>query len=159
MIVLGNENECNINNLYSDNVYKQARYFNNIKDAVDFAYKSLSYYFKDSFIKDYSVEFIMGYSLDEIKKLSEDAKNIENDILDLAYIKNNNSEYFADLVVFGGKFGLMICKYFDDQEWDTLTFIECKLDMSSSSSLLSSMKQKLDNFIDEELEHEISIGI
>ena len=71
MIVLGNENECNINNLYSDNVYKQARYFNNIKDAVDFVYKSLAYYFKDSFIKDYSVEFIMGYSLDEIKKLSQ----------------------------------------------------------------------------------------
>ena len=107
MIVLGNENECDLNNMFSDAVYNQAKYFNNIDNAVNYVYKSIKYYLKDSFITDYGMEFLMYYSLDKIKRICEDAKDLDyEDYHDLAFIKNNNSEYFADLVVVDGKFGL-----------------------------------------------------
>lgn len=160
MIVLGNENECDINNMFSDNVYKEAKYFNNIDNAVDYVHKSLTYYLKDNFVVDYGMEFLMNYSLDQIKRISEDAENLDyEDYHDLAFIKNNNSEYFADLIIIEGKFGLRYSKYINDEEYDNLCFEECELDLSSPSTLMLGMKEKLDNFAEKELQYEVTIGI
>ena len=160
MIVLGDDSSIDINNMFDEKAYNGAKYFpcDDYNNATDYVYNQIKFMFKKNFFKDTHYKFDCNYTLEEIKRIKEDAKELSYyDYRELASFYDENEQYSCDLIVSNGKFGIQFNKYFNRYNYENLTFEECDINLDDELSLMLDMKGKLDNFIEEELEYSIEM--
>ena len=95
-----------------------------------------------------------------LERIINDAENLDyEDYYDLATFEEDNA--FCDLIILDGEIGLRYSKYLNEEhsEFENMYFEKFVPDLTSSITLMLGMKQKLNNFIDDEIEYDIQIGI
>lgn len=138
--------------LYSE---KHSISISDYDNATNYALNLIKKQFKREFIIGNSFKFDTPYSLYEIERICSDAENLDyEDYHDIATFENAN--YFCDLIIIDGQLGLRYSKYVDDSkdEFDNICFEEYQPDLTNETTLMLGMKQKLEHFIDKELELE-----
>ncbi len=160
MIVLGGNNDIDINKMFSDDAYKKAKYFsyNDYDSAINYVYKQIKYMF--DITKNIHYSFNSYKSIEDIQRIELDAKDYDyDDFNELATF--SNSDYFCDLIILNGKMGLRFSKYTstDHNDFDNLSFIEFHPNLNDEVSLMMDMKKQLDKFIADELDYSIYMDI
>ena len=79
MIVLGNEENKDINNMFDDEAYNSAKYFEykDYASAVDFVYKQIKYIFKNKMNKDRHFKYDCNYDIDTIQSIKVDESSLD----------------------------------------------------------------------------------
>lgn len=79
MIVLGNEENKDINNMFDDEAYNRAKYFEykDYASAVDFVYKQIKYIFKNKMNKDRHFKYDCNYDIDTIQSIKVDESSLD----------------------------------------------------------------------------------
>ena len=162
MVVVGDRSCSNTNNMFDDKAYKCARYFrcDDYNSATDYALKVLKMNYPKYLNPNYNYKFNCNRSLSDLEKIITDAENLDyEDYHDLATFEEDN--YFCDLIIIEGKVGLRYSKFLDEyhDEYENMHFEEFNPDLSSDVTLMLGMKQKLKDFVDAELEYEVTISI
>jgi len=162
MVVIADRNCSDLNSRFDDKAFKCAKYFNNdnYNSATDYALKVIKMNYPKYLNSNYNYKFNCNRSLSDLEKIIDDAKNLDyEDYHDLATFEEDN--YFCDLIIMEGKVGLRYSKFLDEyhDEYENMYFEEFNPDLSSDVTLMLGMKQKLKNFIDAELEYEVTINI
>ena len=153
MIVLGNQDNIDKNNMFDDVSFNKAKYFEygDYDSAVDFVYKQIKYMFKDKLNKEKHFEFNMYKSIEDIRELKENASNLNyQDYFELASFCDKDGEYSCDLIILNGKFGLRYNKNNED-DLESLIFREYDPNLDNEVSLMSDMQKGLEEFIEDEL--------
>ncbi|MBQ8891301.1 MAG: hypothetical protein IJ068_00340 [Bacilli bacterium] len=145
------------NNLFDNIAYYNAEYFHHddFENATNWALNIIKKHFSRDFIVSSSFKFDTYYSITEIERISYDAENLDyEDYHDLATF--DNSGYFCDLIILDGKMGLRYSKYLNAEkdEFDNISFEPYQPDLTSEVTLMLGMKQRLENFIDKDIELE-----
>ena len=162
MVVVGDRNCSNTNNMFDDRAYKHAKYFrnNDFDSATEYALKVIKMNYPKYLNINYNYKFNCNKSLSDLKKIIVDAKDLDyEDYHDLATFEDNN--YFCDLIIMEGKVGLRYSKFLDEyhDKYENLYFEEYNPDITSDVTLMLCMKQKLKDFVDAELEYEVTMGV
>lgn len=162
MVVIGDKSCSNTNNMFDDKAYKCARYFrcNDYNSASDYTLKVLKMNYPKYLNPNYNYKFNCNRSLSDLEKIIADAENLDyEDYHDLATFEED--DYFCDLIIMEGKVGIRYSKFLDEyhDEYENMHFEEFNPDLSSDVTLMLGMKQKLKDFVDAELEYEVTIGI
>lgn len=162
MVVIGDRNCSNNNNMFEDKAHKNAKYFryDDYNSATDYALNVIKRNFPKYLNQNYNYKFNCPRSLSDLEKIVEDAENLDyDDYHDLATFEEEN--VFCDLIILDGKVGLRYSKYLDEEhtEYENIYFEEFYPDLTSDVTLMLGMKQKLKDFIDAEFDYEISCGI
>ena len=120
------------------------------------------------FTKD-DVEEILKYAMIGRRRVKEQLKRIGGmefydvhfSYIDLATFEDVDNLYFCDLIILEGKMGLRYSKYTDayKDEFDNLIFEEWEPDLTSDTTLMLGMQNKLRDFIEKEIDYDINIGI
>lgn len=157
MVIVAEETCKDLNNMFDENAYNSAKYFNynDYDEATDYAEQLIKHYYKKEFVVGNSFKFNTNYSISDIERICNDAEELDyDDYKDLASFENAN--YFCDLIILNGKLGLRYSKYIDNskEEFDNIDFEEYNPDLLNEVTLMLGMKQKLENFIDKEIELE-----
>lgn len=155
MIVLGDQSNINPNNIFDDNDYNKAKYFkcDDYDSAVDYVYKQIKYVFKDSLNKHF--RFDTYYSIEKIRRIQEDASILDyEDYKELASFSIEEEQYSCDLIIHDGQMGL---RY--NNNGKNITYETCNVNLENEVTLMLTMKEKLEKFIDDELEYKISMDI
>ena len=155
MIVLGDQSHVNSNNMFDDDAYNKAKYFryDDYDSAVDYVYKQIKYIFKDSLNKHF--KFDTYQSMERIRRIQIDASDLDyEDYKELASFSNKDEQYSCDLIVQDGQMGF---RY--NSNGENVAFETCDVNLENEVTLMLAMKEKLEKFIDDELEHEISMDI
>ncbi len=159
MIVLGSQNNIDVNNMFDDEAYKRTKYFknNNYDLAVEWVYKQLRYMFKEKFNEEKHFKFDINKSMEDIRRIQMEASDLDyDDYYDLVTLENCSENYLCDLVIFDGKMGLRY-SYMSGDEVENLDFEPCEVNLDNEVTLMLDMQEKLNNFIDktemEELEN------
>lgn len=159
MIVLGNEKDCDRNNMFSDEAFNRTKYFdcNKYDDAVDYVYKHIKYMFKDSINTKRHFKFNSYKSIDDIRRIQIDAKDLQyEDYYELASFFDEDEMYSCDLIILDGQFGYRYNKHTSDGI-ENLKFEEVNSDLENEITLMVDMSNKLNNFITEELNYSIQM--
>lgn len=159
MIVLGNQDNIDINNMFDDISFNNAKYFEyeDYDSAVDFVYKQIKYMFKDKLSKEKHFKFDTYKSMEDIRKIKEDASDLNyQDYFELASFYDSDEGYSCDLIILNGKFGLRYNKHNED-DLENLTFQEYDISLDNEVSLMLDMQKRLEKFIDDELEYSITM--
>lgn len=159
MIVLGNQDNIDINNMFDDIAFNNAKYFEceDYDSAVDFVYKQIKYMFKDKLNKEKHFKFDTYKSMEDIRKLKEDVSNLNyQDYFELASFYDSDEGYSCDLIILNGKLGLRYNKHNKD-DLENLSFQEYDINLDNEVSLMLDMQKRLENFIDDELEYSITM--
>lgn len=162
MVVIGDRTCSDVNSMFDDKVYKCAKYFNcgDYDKATNYALNVIKMNFPKYLNQSYSYKFKCNRSISDLEKIIEDAEDLDyEDYYDLVTFEDGN--FLCDLIILEGKVGLRYSKYLDDEHNDleNLYFEEFNPDLSSDMTLMLAMKQKLKNFIDEEMQHDIDMGL
>lgn len=162
MVIIADKNCSNNYNMFDDIAYKYAKYFKNedYDSAVEYTMKVLKKIFPKHIKQTYNYKFNCNRNLSDLEEIIKDAKNLDyDDYYDLVTFQEDN--YFCDLIIMEGKVGLRYSKYNDKNydDFESLYFEEYKPDLTSPVTLMLGMKEKLNNFVDSEIDYEISIGI
>lgn len=160
MIVIGNEDNTDINDMFDEKAYENAKYFsyNKYDSAVSYVYQHIKYMFKDLLKTEKHFKFDIYKSINQIRKIFEDAKDLDyEDYYELASFFDEEDNYSCDLVIQEGKMGLRYNKY-NNYDKEILIFKECNLNLESEATLMLDMKKQLEQFINEELEYSISMN-
>ncbi|MBE6152760.1 MAG: hypothetical protein E7166_00840 [Firmicutes bacterium] len=162
MIIIGNEEDSDLNNNFTDDAYKKAKYFKHdeYKEAVDYVYKQIKYMYKNDIVIQKHIKYDRYYSMDALKRICDDASNLHyENYKRMATFCDEEEGYCCDLIIKDGKFGFCYSKISNEDKdvWD-LNFEEYIPDLSSDVALMLNMKQKLANFIDEQIEYEITMS-
>ena len=155
MIVLGDQSNVDSNSMFDDDAYNKAKYFkyDDYDSAVDYVYKQIKYIFKDSFNKHF--KFDTYQSMDRIRKIQEDASIlIYDDYKELASFSSEDEQYSCDLIINDGQMGL---RY--NNNGKNITFEACDVNLENDATLMLAMKEKLEKFINGEIEYEISMDM
>ncbi len=159
MIVLGNQNNINNNNMFDDESFEKAKYFNfgDYDSAVDFVYKQIKYMFKDKLNKEKHFKFDTYKSIDDIRRIKDDAKDLDyQDYFELASFYDEDEKYSCDLIILNGKMGLRYNKQ-DKNDLENLTFEEYDVNLENEITLMLDMQQGLEKFIYDELGYSITM--
>lgn len=161
MVVIGDRTCSDVNNMFDDKAYKCARYFrcNDYDNASDYALNVIKKNFPKYLNQSYNYKFNCNRSISDIERIVNDAKDLDyEDYHDLATFEDDN--YFCDLIILDGKVGLRYSKFLDEyhDEYENIHFEEYTPDLTSEVTLMLGMKQKLGNFIDEEIDYDITYG-
>lgn len=153
--------ECEV---YDDKDYKLARYFDipNYNKAVTYAYNVIKKQFPKSFKEEYNTTFKMHKSLEELKEITSNLKNLNyEDYYELATFEDVEQLYFCDLVIRNGMLGLDYSKYSDSycNECDSLYFEKWEPDLSSDVTLMLGMKDKLKKYVEKRIDYDTKNGI
>ncbi len=164
MVVVADKSCSDMNNMFDDKAWESAKYFkvNDYDAAVEYAYNVIKKQFGKNFLEDYSTKFKMHKCLADLQKIAKDSKNfVYEDYYDLATFEVIETSFFCDLVINEGKIGLRYSKYTDiyHEELDNLFFEEWEPDLTNSVSLMLGMQEKLNNFIENEINYNIEIAI
>lgn len=162
MVVIGDKNCSNSNNMFDDKAYKCAKYFNydDCDKATNYTLNVIKKNFPKYLNQSYNYKFNCNKSLSDLEKIIDDSEDLDyEDYHDLATFEEGN--FICDLIILEGKTGLRYSKYLDDEhtELENLYFEEFNPDLKSDVTLMLGMKQKLKNFVDEELQHDIDMGL
>ena len=161
MVVIADKNCSDLNSRFDDKAFKCAKYFNseNYQSATDYTLNVLKKVFPKHLNQNYSYKFDCNRNLADLERIIEDAENLDyEDYHDLVTFEEN--DYFCDLIIMEGKVGLRYSKYLDDNhEFENLHFEEFNPDLSSSITLMLGMKEKLNKFVDAEIDYEITCGV
>lgn len=161
MLVLGSDKNIDINNMFDDEAFKTAKYFkyNDYDSAVNYIYKHIKLMFKDKieYLKD--IKFNTYYSLEDMKRISNDVKSLTyDDYHEFATFEDNTSEFSIDLIIEDGTFCWQISKTVNG-EYDNLASIPCEPKFDNAMELMNQMKEALDTFIEKELSYDIQFKI
>ena len=162
MVVIGDRTCQDSTNMFDDKAFKSAKYFrcDDYQSATDYTLNVLKKVFPKHLNQNYNFKFNCYRNLSDLEKIINDAEDLDyEDYHDLATFEENN--YLCDLVIIEGKVGLRYSKYLDDEhnELENLHFEEFSPNLSSDVTLALGMKQKLKEFVDNEIDYEITIGI
>lgn len=160
MLILGSQEDCDKNNMFSDDAYNRAKYFdyNDYSSAVDFVYKQIKVMFGEKMNLEKHYKFDCYYGMDTIRKIYEDASDLDyEDYHDIATFYDEDENYFCDLVIIDGDFGLRYSSKDEYGDFENIHFEKCDLNLENNITLMLSMQDKLDNFIKEELLHSIQM--
>lgn len=158
MIIIADRNCCDNNSMFNDIAYKKAKYFsyNDYDTAVNYIIDSLKVLFRKSFLEKVSYNFTMNKSLSELEKIINDAENLDyEDYYDLVTFENVNDGYLCDLIILNGDAGLRYSKY-EDGQLENLSFEMWEPDLSNEITIMLGMKNKLNDFIENELDYNIN---
>lgn len=158
MVVIGENGDCDINNMYSENAYKIARYFkyNDYDSAVDSAYNYIKYLFKNNFNKESHFKFDTYKSIEDIRKIKNDAETFSyGDYYELASFFDEEKMYSCDVIILNGKFGYRYNKHSVEDGMENLHFEETNPSLDDELSLLLDMRNKLNNFVESILMQDI----
>ena len=158
MIVLGDDKEKDTNNLFSDEAFKEARYFkcDDYNSAVDYVYQQIKYMYKDEIVKESHIKYDRFYTMAELKKICADAEDLGyEDYYDMATFWNEDEKYFCDLVIIDGSIGYRYSIKNEYGDYENLYFEKLEPNLEDDTSLMLDMKEKLSNFIDMELQEKL----
>lgn len=159
MIVLGNQDNIDINNMFDDISFNKAKYFEyeDYDSAVDFVYKQIKYMFKDKLSKGKHFKFDTYKNIEDIRKLKENVSNLsDQDYFELASFCDEDEEYSCDLIILNGKLGFRYNKHNED-DLGNLIFQEHDVNLDNEVSLMLDMQKRLEKFINDELEYSITM--
>lgn len=164
MVITGDSKCSDQNDMFNDKAYKTAKYFDNhdYKQAVNYVFNIIKKQFDKNFLKEYKSNFQMYKSIIDIQRINDDAKDLTyDDYHELATFEDVNSGYFCDLIIDEGKVGLRYSKYDDKyvNEFDNISFEEWKPDLTNDVTLMLGMQQKLREFVEKEIDHQIEMGV
>lgn len=160
MIVIGNEKDKDANNMFDDEAYNRAKYFecNDYDSAIDYVYKQIKFMFKNKMNREKHFKFDCYYSIEDIQRINVDANILEyEDYHELASFYDENENYSCDLVINNGKMGLQYNKY-EKNRCEKLIFEEADINLDDKISMMLDMQKKLDKFISDELEYNIEMN-
>lgn len=162
MVVIGDRKCSDINNMFDDKAYRCAKYFDSddFNSATDYALKAIKMNYPKHLNTNYNYKFNCYKSLSDLEKIVADAKDLDyEDYHDLATFEEDN--YFCDLIIINGEVGLRYSKFLDENhdEFENIHFEEFEPDLTSDVTLMLGMKQKLKDFVNAELDYEVTMGI
>lgn len=160
MIVTGTNKDIDINKMFSENAYKNAKYFkcDDYGSAVDYAIKKMRVSFPMDIYNKASYKFDTNKGIDDIRRILLDAKDLDyEDYHDLATFEDVNNKYSCDLIIDEGKVCLRYSKINDDDSFDNLTIEKFDPDLTNEVTLMVGMQDRLDKFIRDELEYELEM--
>lgn len=160
MIVLGTEQDKNINNLFNDNLLRNAKYFNceDYNSAVNFVYKQIKYLFKDKMVIEKHYKFDLYRSIDALRRIKDDASMLDYENYNkLATFYDDVTKYSCDLIIDKGQMGLQYNSHNKDN-LENLKFEPCNINLENEVTLMLNMQNKLNTFIDNELEYSIEMN-
>ena len=159
MIVLGSDENKDINNMFDDEAYNSAKYFEykDYDSAVNFVNKQIKYMFKDKKKKKKHFKFDCYYNINDIQRIKEDAEMFDyEDYHELASFYDENENYSCDLIINNGKIGLQYNVH-DKDKSEKLTFKELDINLDNEATMMLDMQKGLEKFIDDELEYSITM--
>ena len=164
MVITADRSYSNTNDMFNDNAWKSAKYFkyDEYDKAVNHVYNIIKKQFNKFFLEEYNAKFKMHKCLADLQHIQVDAKDLDyEDYYDLATFEDVDNLYFCDLIILEGKMGLRYSKYTDvyKDEFDNLIFEEWEPDLTSDTTLMLGMQNKLRDFIEKEIDYDINIGI
>lgn len=162
MVVIGDLNCSDKNNGFDDKAYKCAKYFNydNYNSAIEYTLNVLKKNYPKHLNANYNYKFNCNKNLAFIEKIINHAEYFDyEDHHDLATFEEG--DYFCDLIIIEGKVGIRYSKYLDSEhtDFENIHFEEFEPNLSSDVALMLEMKQKLNNFVDAEIDYQINYGI
>lgn len=162
MIVLADSSCSNVNDMFDDKAWKSAKYFkaDDYDSAINYTYNIIKKQFSKNFMVEYNTKFKMYKCIADLQKIALDSSKLDyEDYYDLVTFEDINKLYFCDLIILDGKLGLRYSKYNDSlhEEFDDLSFEEWQPDLTSNITLMLGMQNKLNDFIEKEIDYDISI--
>lgn len=160
MVVIGDDKNCDVNNIFDDDAFNRAKYFKceDYDNAVDYVFKYLKVYFEKSFKKQFHIKYDVYKSIDDIRRIQLDADGLDfEDYYELASFYNEDEQYSCDLIISNGKMGYRYNKHIDGR-LERLTFIECEPNLDNEITLMLDMEDKLNNFINNEILYDMEIN-
>lgn len=164
MIVLADKSCCNANDMFDNKAWQSARYFdaNDYDTAIDFTYNVI----ENNLIKILQKNIILNLRRINAQLIYKEQQWIQKDLnyedyYNLATFEDVDKLYFCNLIVSDGKLGLRYSKYSEKyyNEFDNHSFEEWEPDLTSNVTLMLGMQERLNNFIEKELDYDISVGI
>lgn len=164
MIVIGDKSCSNVNDMFNDKAWKSAKYFNvgNYDQAVNYTYNIIKKQFDRNFKEECNTKFKMHMCLADLQRIVLNfGESDYEEHNDLATFEDMDRLFFCDLIIMDGKLGLRYSKYRDSycEEFDNLTFETWEADLSSNTTLMLGMQERLNNFIEKEIDYELSVDI
>lgn len=164
MVILADKSCSDVNDMFDDKAWKSARYFNadDYDTAVNFTYNIIKKQFSKNFTEKYESKFEMHKCIVDLQRIIEDSKDLNyEDYYELATFECVGKSYFCDLIINEGKVGLRYSKYSEkyNNEYDNLSFEEWQPDLTSSVTLMLGMQERLNNFIEKEIDYDINVSI
>lgn len=161
MVVIGDRSCSDMNNMFDDKAFHSAKYFDadDYDKATDYALNVIKKHFPRYLDANYNCKFNCNRNLADLEKIILDAEDLDyEDYYDLATFEDGN--FFCDLVIMEGKVGLRYSRFLDSchNEFENMHFEEFSPDLTSDVTLMLGMKQKLKEFVDAEIDYDITIG-
>lgn len=157
MILLGDKLNCDIYNMYNENIRNKVKYFkkDDYDSAVNYVYKQIKYIFRNSMTKEHHFKFDINKSISDIRKIKETAKYLTyEDCYELASFYDEVEKYSCDLIVWDGSLRYRFNKHNGD-DLKHLTIKDANPNLQSEVLLMLDMKSELNKFIESELSYEI----
>lgn len=164
MVITADRSCSDINCKFNDIAWKSAKYFKcgEYDKAVNYTHNIIKKQFHKNFLEEYNTKFQMHKCLADLQHIQTDAKDLDyEDYYDLATFEDIDKLYFCDLIILEGKMGLRYSKYEDQykEEFENIAFEEWEPDLTSSTTLMLGMQNKLRDFIEKEIDYDIEVGI
>ena len=164
MIIIADKSCSNINDMFNDEAWKNAKYFKNgdYDIAVNHTYNIIKKQFSKYFLQEYNSKFQMHKCILDLQHIKLDAEFLDyEDYHELATFEDTDKLYFCDLIILNGKMGLRYSKYMDQyrDELDNLSFEEWNPDLTNEVTLMLGMQNQLRNFIENEIDYSMNVSI
>ncbi len=159
MIICGSENTKDINNMFSEDAYNNAKYFSydDYDSAVNYVYKQLKYIFKENINVEHHYKFDTYKGIEDLRRICEDAESLDyEDYYDMASFFDEDEKYSCDLIIMDGKMGYRYNIHTEDG-MDNLTFEPVEPNLENEITLMIDMQNHLNKFIEDELDYSISM--
>lgn len=160
MVVIGDDKNCDVNNIFDDDAFNRAKYFKceDYDNAVDYALKYLKVLFEKNFKQQIHIKYDVYRNIDDIRRIQIDADGLDyEDYYELASLYNEDEQYSCDLVISKGKMGYNYNKCIDGHI-EKLTFMECNPNLENEITLMVDMKENLNKFIYNELSYDLEFN-
>lgn len=158
MILLGSEENRDMNNNFDDITYDNAKYFSSddYNSAIDYVYKYIRYIFKNQMNINKHYKFDTYKSIDDIKRLQNGEDILDSNIYcELASFYDINENYSCNLIFRDNKIGIEFQNY---DNFHSTDLIECDINLADEVSLMIDMQKRLNKFIDDELTYYIEMN-
>ena len=150
MVVVGSDSEKDINNWFSEDALKRAKYFNedSCLSAVQYAYNLIRINFREK-MQEIDYEFKLNRNLSDLRKIDDD-ENHEADYTALAVYTDNPEKIRVELDFKDNGWWLSYYKNEYDY-YEPVTGHEIEPDLESSTYLMLQMMNDLEAFLEIEV--------
>lgn len=148
------------NHMFIDKALYNAKYFNEgeCDKATEYALNVIKRNFPNNLDANYKFKFCCNKNLADLERIITSAEDFDyNEYRELATLEIGN--FCCDLIIQDGQAGLRYSKFVYDNctELENIHFEKFDPDLTNDETLMLCMKQKLNDFIDAELDYNISI--